>query len=143
MEVAPSAPLWVHGSVGMSSPPWGAVADLYAHLSPLWVSGHGCQDGSVSAGVCHLEPEPAHLCEPLSFSGSLSRTPVLGRVCEGTSVFMYRNSYTSLDSSYKPPPPNYLMEASLPRSLPSSPPASRLIQVSGLPLLIPSLSCAP
>lgn len=38
MEVAPPAPLRVGGSVGVSSPPCAAVADLCAHLPPLWVS---------------------------------------------------------------------------------------------------------
>lgn len=83
MEVVP---LWMRGSVGTSSPPWCAVADLYAHLSLLWVSGHGWQD-SLCVLVCVTLTLGLHIS--VSHSPSLDLCPGLLSLGGSVKVQVY------------------------------------------------------
>lgn len=76
----------------MSSPPWGAMTDLCERLIPPWVSWARVCAGVTLTLILHIS-EPPHPPPPRSVSGRL----VLGRVCEGGSVFLGRgNDHTSL-----------------------------------------------
>lgn len=130
-------------SVGEQPSMWGAVADLCVHLPPLWESP---VLGSPVV-LCMLVRVTLNLI--LHISVSHLRICVLGRVCEGGSVFEVGrgDSHTFLKFSdswnwekHKPPPPNYFTEASLPRCMLPSP-TSQLVKGLIFPTFSSSFLC--
>lgn len=139
-------PVWV----GCCGCPLGTSA------SSVGGPGRGWRDGSVCAGVCHLESEPAHcgshppppdlwdLCPGgLSLGGSV-KVGVCLRVKRGEPHFseLLRQLLHWIWEKYKPPSPNYLTErVFLGPHHPGLPPACQLSQGSGLPYLPFSFPC--
>lgn len=123
---APPAPLWVGGRVGMSSPLWGAVADLWVHLPPLWVSlGMGgrmvlsvlvCVTLNLSLHISVSHPPPPDLCpRGPSLGGSVKvqvclcveGTATLLRTCQTALTLDLGETWVPSTQAYLPADPRF------------------------------------